>query len=44
MDIEGIQNIQKHYRGAVKNGKSFAPNRSYFRGKKNRKLTRLNVK
>jgi len=39
--IEGIQNIQKHYRGAVKEWEKLRAEQKILRGKKNRKLTRL---
>jgi RNA polymerase primary sigma factor len=39
--IEGVQNIQKHYRGAVKEWEKLRAEQKLLRGKKNRKLTRL---
>jgi len=42
--IEGIQNIQKHYRGAVKEWEKLRAEQKLLRGKKNRKLTRLKRK
>jgi len=42
--IEGIQNIQKHYRGAVKEWEKLRAEQKLLRGKKNKKLTRLKRK
>jgi len=42
--IEGIQNIHKHYRGAVKEWEKLRAEQKLLRGKKNRKLTRLKRK